>query len=83
MAFEAVALGGAVHLFGMRLLPFLVVALVVVGAHLTLAASTAKDRRLSLVFSRSLRYPRYARPWGTLATPERPAEASFPKRTLP
>ncbi len=82
LAFEVVALMGIVHLSGMRWLVVLVAALPLVAVHLALAAATRKDRRLSLTFSRSTRWPRYARPWATLATSPRRAEPTFPRRLL-
>jgi type IV secretory pathway TrbD component len=70
------------NLSQLRLLTCLV-ALVAVGAlHSMLAAATRKDRRLSLVFARSVRYPRYTRPVAEQRSRRRPAEPTFPKRVL-
>jgi hypothetical protein len=70
------------NLSQLRILACLV-ALAAVGAlHSMLAAATRKDRRLSLVFARSVRYPRYARPVAEQRSPRRAAEPTFPKRVL-
>ena len=50
--------------------------------HFALASATAKDRRLTQAFGRSVRYPRYARPWATSATVAREPEPTFPARLL-
>ncbi|HEX4956387.1 MAG TPA: hypothetical protein VF017_23625 [Thermoanaerobaculia bacterium] len=82
LAFEGVALLGLVHLFGTSWLMVGLAASPLVAVHLALAAATRQDRRLSLTFSRSTRWPRYARPWATLATTPRRAEPTFPRRLL-
>jgi type IV secretory pathway TrbD component len=82
LAFEVMALLVVVHATGQRWLVVGMVGAVLLAVHWTLAAATKKDRRLSLVFSRSLRVPRFAGPWATPASSPRPAEPSFPRRLL-
>ncbi len=82
LGFEVVALLVAVHATGLKWLAIALVGAVLVSVHLALAAATRRDRRLTLVFSRSLRYPRYARPWPTERTASRAAEPTFPRRLL-
>jgi len=82
LGFEIGLLALVVNATQLRLLPCLVAGATVVALHLLLALATRTDRRLSLVFSRSARYPRHARPWPTLATLSRRAEPTFPKRLL-
>ena len=82
LGFEVMALVVAVHATGVRWVAIGLLTLGLLVVHLALAAATRKDRRLSLVFSRAVRYPRYARPWATSRTASRLAEASFPRRLL-
>jgi hypothetical protein len=82
LGFEVMALLVAVHATGLRWTAIGLVAGALFAVHLALAAATRRDRRLTLVFSRSVRYPRYARPWPTLRTASRPAEPTFPRRLL-
>lgn len=83
LAFEAAALGMAVHLTGLRWLPVAVIAGAVLLVHLGLARATRADRRLTQVAARSLAYPRSARPVPTFATGPVAAAPSFPRRPLP
>lgn len=82
LAFEAVLLGLAVHVSGLRWLVIALVAGALAVVHVTLAAATKRDRRLTLVLARSFRYPRYARPWATLGTAPVAAEPTLPRRLL-
>lgn len=83
VGFEAGLLVVLVHAIGLRLVPLLVAAGAVAVAHVSLALATRKDRRLALVFSRSLRYPRYARSAATRRCPAAAAEPTFPRKPLP
>jgi hypothetical protein len=82
LGFEVAALAVVANATQLRLLPSLAAAVTAAGVHVLLALATRADRRLALVFSRSGRYPRHARPWPTLVTRARRAEASFPRRLL-
>jgi hypothetical protein len=82
LGFEVALLAIAANATQLRLLPTLVTVPVIAGGHVLLALATRADRRLALVFSRSGRYPRHARPWPTLATRARRAEPTFPRRLL-
>ncbi len=66
LGFEVVAVAVFVHLVGLRWLPLAMFGAGLAAAHLGLARATAKDRRLAMVFARSVRYPAYARPWAVL-----------------
>ena len=82
LGFEVVALVLVANLSQLRLAPVVVASLAVAALHALLALATRRDRRLSLVFSRSFRYPRFALPWATLATSRRVPERTFPRRLL-
>lgn len=83
VGFEVGLLVVLVHATGQRLVPLLVAAGAVAAVHVALALATRKDRRLALVFSRSLRYPRYARPAATRRGSTVAAEPTFPRKPLP
>ncbi len=59
---------------------FTLVALAVL--HTALAAATRTDRRLTLVFARSARYPRYLRPSAPWRSRQVAIESTFPRRLL-
>jgi hypothetical protein len=82
LGFEVVALAVAAHVVGLLWAPLMLIFGVLAGFHVLLATSTAKDRRLSMVFARSLRYPAYARPWATETTFPRTLEPTLPRRLL-
>lgn len=82
LGFEVVALAVAIHVVGFRWAPLILIFGALAGLHTLLAASTAKDHRLSMVFARSLRYPAYARPWATETTLPRAIEPTLPRRLL-
>jgi type IV secretory pathway VirB3-like protein len=82
LGFEVGVLLVVSNLSQMRLVPVLVAVAIFLPLHLGLAAATRADRRLSLVFTRSLRYPRQARPTPTLATRRREPEPTFPRKLL-
>lgn len=82
LGFEVMALLVAVHATGLRWLAIGLIAVALLAVHVALAAATRRDRRLTLVFSRSMRHPRYARPWPTRSTTTRQSEPTFPRRLL-
>lgn len=82
LGFEIGALAVIVNATQLRVMPVLVAALAVAAVHVLLSLATRADRRLALVFSRSGRYPRHARPWPTLGSVPRRAESTFPRRLL-
>lgn len=82
LGFEAGVLLVVANLSQLRLVPLLVTVAIFLPLHLGLAAASRADRRLSLVFARSLRYPRQARPTPTLATRRREPEPTFPRKLL-
>lgn len=83
VGFELVVVVGVVNLTQLALVPLLVTGAILAVLHALLAAATARDRRLNLVFARSVRHPRSARPWPTRTTAPRTPEPSFPRRPLP
>lgn len=66
----------------LRLLTCLLTLVVVAGLHTALATATRSDRRLTLVFARSIRYPRYARPFAERRSRPSATEPTLPKRVL-
>ncbi len=93
LGFEVVTAAVVVHMVGLRWLPLAMFAVGLAAMHFTLARATAKDRRLAMVFARSVRYPAYARPWAVLtgtdpllkrpgSAPAGSSEPTFPRRLL-
>jgi hypothetical protein len=82
LAFEVIMLVAVLNVAGLRLVPVVLVSAALAALHVALAAATRRDRRLSLVFARSLRYPRHAHAHALRLTFTSPAEPSFPRRLL-
>ncbi len=83
LGFEVVAVAVLVHLVGLRWVPLAMFGAGVAAAHIGLARATAKDRRLAMVFARSVRYPAYARPWAVLESTAGVAGPGSPHGTHP
>jgi len=82
VGFEVVVFVLVANVSQLALLPLALTGLALGTLHLVLALATARDRRLTLVFARSIRHPRLARPWPTLASRPAQAEPTFPRRVL-
>lgn len=83
VGFEVVVLVVVVNLTQLAWLPLAITAGGLAVLHVLLAAATRRDRRLTMVAARALRYPRYARPGATRATRRRTgAEPTFPRKLL-
>jgi len=82
VGFEGVVFLLVVNLSQLALGPLVVTGLALAALHLVLALATGRDRRLTLVFARSNRYPGHARPWPTLHSRPGHAEPTFPRRVL-
>lgn len=66
----------------LRILTCLLTLAAVASLHTVLAAATRSDRRLTLVFARSVRFPRYLRPVAERRSRKVVAEPTFPRRLL-
>ncbi len=66
----------------LRMLTCLITLGVVAVLHTALAAATRTDRRLTLAFARSARYPRYLRPAAPWRSRKVVTEPTFPRRLL-
>lgn len=82
VGFEVVVFVLVVNLSQLRLLPLTLTGVFLAVIHIALALATSKDRRLTSLIGRSVRYPRYCRPWPTQRTRSGVPEPTFPARRL-
>ena len=82
LGFEVLVLALGLNLTGLTLVPSALLVALVAGLHTLLGIATRRDRRIAMVFGRSLVYGRELLPWPTLATPRHRSEPTFPRRLL-